>query len=412
MQAAGLIASGQGLGYYKSMKYFFVLGTNPALSVAELAAVFDLKEASLPAIDFLVFETNNEINPEALLNKLGGIIKIGVIKKELAVKDENKLLNEICDLAAAKKAESREGKFNFGFSDYGSRQFNKKDLGLKLKKYFSDKKISSRFVVSREKTLSSVVIAQNKLITRGIEIVLLEKEGRVLIGETLAVQPFKDLSRRDFGRPARDDLSGMLPPKVAQIMINLAMVRDSDAVIVDPFCGSGTILTEALLMGYKNLFGSDISLKAIEDTRKNINWIKELYKVENAKTKLMVKNAVDLAKFIKTESAEAIITEPFLGPQRGLIDFRTVIRNLEELYGLAIQEFRKVLKPQGKLVMIWPLFYGQKPITPDYTGFKMINMIPEGLRNSEFIKKNGRETIIYGRPGQKVYREIVVLEKE
>jgi hypothetical protein len=39
-------------------------------------------------------------------------------------------------------------------------------------------------------------------------------------------------------------------------------------------------------------------------------------------------------------------------------------------------------------------------------------MIPEGLRSNEVIKKNNRDTIIYGRPGQKVYREIVVLEKE
>jgi len=38
-------------------------------------------------------------------------------------------------------------------------------------------------------------------------------------------------------------------------------------------------------------------------------------------------------------------------------------------------------------------------------------MIPVELRSNEFIKKNNRETIIYGRPGQKVHREIVVLEK-
>jgi hypothetical protein len=62
--------------------------------------------------------------------------------------------------------------------------------------------------------------------------------------------------------------------------------------------------------------------------------------------------------------------------------------------------------------MVWPLFYGHKPIKPDYSGFEILNMIPENLAESEFIKKNQRPTIIYGRPGQKVYREIVVLEKE
>ena len=394
------------------MKYFFVLGTNTALSVAELAAVLDLKKTSLLATDFLIWETDTEINAENLMKRLGGVIKIGEIKEEVADGNDDKLLKTLTELAKIKKYQSKEGKFNFGFSDYGKFQFNKQNLGLKLKKYFSEENISSRFVISREKTLSSVVITQNKLIVRGIEFILIKEGNKILIGETLAVQPFKDLSRRDYGRPARDDQSGMLPPKLAQIMINLAQVRNYDDVIVDPFCGSGTILSEAMLAGYKHLFGSDISPRAIDDTHKNISWTRELYALKDVNIKILVKNVVNLSKFIKANSAEAVITEPFLGPQRGLIDFKGVARNLEDLYSLAIKEFQIILKKGGRVVMIWPLFYGQKPITPVFAGFKMINMIPEDLRINEFIKKHNREAIVYGRPGQKVYREIVVLEKE
>jgi len=394
------------------MKYFFVLGTNAALSIAELASVVGLKKADLLAADFLVWETDTEISSESLMKRLGGVIKIGEIKDEIRGNNEEDLLKSLTELAKIKKYQSKEGKFNFGFSDYGKHQFNKQNLGLKLKKYFSEEKISSRFVISREKTLSSVVVTQNKLIARGIEFILVKEGDKILIGETLSVQPFKDLSRRDYGRPARDDQSGMLPPKLAQIMINLAQVQNYNDVIVDPFCGSGTILSEAMLAGYKHLFGSDVSPRAIDDTHKNISWIRELYDVKDVNIKILVKNVVNLSKFIKAGLAEAIITEPFLGPQRGLIDFKMVTRNLEELYSLAIKEFQIVLKRGGRVVMIWPLFYGQKPITPNYDGFKMLNMIPEKLRTSEFIKKNNRDTIIYGRPGQRVYREIVVLEKE
>jgi tRNA G10 N-methylase Trm11 len=392
------------------MKYFFVLGTNAALSVAELAAAVDIKKPRLLAADFLVAETEREINANDLIKKLGGMIKIGRISAEVGIKDTPALTAAVRETATRKQV-ATDSKFNFGFSDYGTRSFDKKDLGLKLKKYFSEKGISSRFVISREKTLSSVVVTQNKLIGKGIEIVLTADGDQVLIGETLTVQPFKDLSRRDFGRPARDDLSGMLPPKLAQIMINLAQINSENAVIIDPFCGSGTILSEAALMGYKNLFGSDISFKAVEDTRKNLSWTKELYKINDCRVKLAVKNATDLSKFIKSGYADAIITEPFLGPQRGMIAFKNVISNLEELYSVALSEFRKVLKPQGRVVMIWPLFYGQKPITPRYDGFKILDMVPEELKDSQFIKKNSRPTIIYGRTGQKVYREIVVLEK-
>ncbi len=390
------------------MKYFFVLGTNTTLSVAELNSVLDLKTAQLLAPDFLILETNEEINPERLIKYLGGIIKIGIIKSETAEKD---LLSKITELASNKKAESPEGKFNFGISSYGQKEFNKKDLGLKLKKHFKEQNISSRFVVSREKTLSSVVVTQNKLLRRGIEIILIKTDDKVLIGETVTVQPFKDLSKRDYGRPARDDLSGMLPPKLAQVMINLAQIKEDD-LIVDPFCGSGTVLSEAMLGSYKNLVGSDSSLKAIENTRENIEWIRDSYQLESNKIKLLVKNVLDLSKFIKNDSVDAIITEPYLGPQRGRIDFKEVIDNLEQLYSQAFQEFSKVLKPKGRVVMIWPVFYGSKLINPDHNGFKIINPLPEHLVDNEFIKITKRNTFIYGRPKQKVYREIVVLERE
>ena len=393
------------------MHYFFVLGTNPALSVAELTSVVNLKNLKLLSADFLIAESELEINVERLIGRLGGIIKIGRILVDINENNPLQIEDEVKNIAILKQARNPEGKFNFGLSDYGQHGFNKKDIGLKLKKYFSEAEISSRFVISREKTLSSVVITQNKLVKKGIEIILAAEEKHTYIGETLAVQLFKDLSLRDYGRPARDDLSGMLPPKLAQIMINLAQISGENSAIVDPFCGSGTILSEALLMGYKHLFGSDISLKAIEDTRKNISWTKELYKTDNFKLKLLVKDAAYLSKFIKADSVEAVITEPFLGPQRGLINFNQIIPNLEGLYSEAIREFLKILKKGGRVVMVWPLFYGQRPISPNYSGFRMINMIPKELESNKFIKKNSRETIVYGRPGQKVYREIVVLEK-
>ena len=397
----------------RNMKYFFVLGTNTALSIAELGAIFDLSKSKLLAPDFLLADLDVEINSETLINRLGGTIKIGIIRAEVDINNNPDLVKAVIKLAAQKKENAAEGKFNFGYSCYGQNNFNKKDLGIKVKNYFNEHEISSRFVVSQEKTLSSVVITQNKLLTRGIEIVLVNdnENKKALIGETISTQPFKDLSRRDFGRPARDDLSGMLPPKIALIMLNLAQVKSNDSVIVDPFCGSGTILSEALLLGYNNLFGSDISIKAIEDTRINTSWLKELYSLKDFHLKLLVKNVANLSKFIKSNYVEAIVTEPYLGPQRGLLNFKIINKNLEDLYSTAISEFHKVLKNGGRVVMIWPSFYGQRPITPSYRGFKIVDMIPENLAAGQYVNKNTRPTIIYGRPGQKVFREIVVLEK-
>lgn len=396
------------------MKYYFILGNNPALSLAELVSVLKPTAQTLLAPDFLLLELSQEIDPPKLINRLGGVIKIGQIKEELNLTEfKSQALSTCFKLALDKKKQVTSGKFNFGFSNYSLNLNVENNLGLELKNEFKKKEISSRLVTSREKKLSSVVITQNKLIRKGIEIVFAISDKSVLIGETLAVQPFKSLSYRDYSRPARDDKSGMLPPKLAQIMLNLAEIGANDDIIFDPFCGSGTVITEAMLMNYNCLIASDKSPKAIGDTRQNIEWIKDKYEIKDVRVKFLVKSSLDLSKFVKSESVAAIVTEPYLGPQRGQLDFGLVIAELESLYSRSIEEFYKVLKPGARVVMVWPMFYGSRLISPSIYKFKSINLIPQDLILNPFLKKhiNSRGNIVYGRQGQKVFREIVILEK-
>lgn len=474
------------------MKYFFILGKNPTLSIAEISAVFaDARNGEIADKKVFIFETKKKIDAGRIIKKMGGIIKIGLVESEV---EENsgallKIMQEIT-------RPSEKGKFNFGISDYSGRKINLKILGMKIKKYLRQQGVSCRWVTSREPTLSSVVVEQNGLTKEGVEFVLIKSpqmggktppphislnkslpalhaqswqaggaEG-ILVGRTMAVQPFKELSRRDYGRPARDEYSGMLPPKLAQIMINMAITtsprqfdgqvwqeRDRDKIIIlDPFCGSGTILTEAMLMGYKNLIGSDVSKKAIEDTKKNIEWTAKNFPASPADGQLSIPDfqlfnirADQISKSIKPNSVDAIVTEPYLGPQRGKMDIAKIKKELEALYSKSLSEFKKILKPGGRIVMVWPAFVlpfvgasadakalvdksaGEKisagePIfkknrfdlqrlSPNLNGLKIINPIPENLRKNDIIKLTEKNTIIYGREGQKVWREIVILKK-
>ncbi|MCB9806812.1 hypothetical protein H6768_02830 [Candidatus Peribacteria bacterium] len=52
----------------------------------------------------------------------------------------------------------------------------------------------------------------------------------------------------------RSMVVGMMPPKIAQIMINLATKGDKKVAIWDPFCGLGTTLIEAFHGGWKCLY--------------------------------------------------------------------------------------------------------------------------------------------------------------
>jgi len=347
------------------MRYFFILGTNPTLSLAELTAVFKDGEFSLVQKNIALLEINHEINAN-IIKKIAGTIKFGIINSETASLNPKDILKIAATFSRPEKSQS---KFNFGISLYGKAKINLKILGMEFKKLLKQSGINSRWVISREPTLSSVVVEQNKLVTdKGTEIVMIEFNKKLFLGRTIAVQPFKELSFRDYGRPARDDRSGMLPPKLAQIMINLATMpplskgvggilqSNDDITILDPFCGSGTVITEAMLMGYTNIIGSDISNRAISDTKKNVEWIIGNWKLEIGNWKLYQHDACSLSQKIKPQSIDAIVTEPYLGPQNENFEISKVINELAQLYSKSLMEFKKILKPSGRIVMIWPVF--------------------------------------------------------
>ncbi|MFH1745041.1 MAG: DNA methyltransferase [bacterium] len=388
------------------MQYFFTLGNNPTLSVAEISAVFGMSGKILDTV--YIIETENKINAKDSIKKMGGVIKIGKIESKTSAENKNEIIKEVIKLL-----DPKNGKFKFGFSYYGHKKFNFKSIAMEVKKYLRENNISCRWVISKEKTLSSVVVEQNKLTSSGAEIVLIEDGYKLLIGKTSAVQPFKELSKRDYGRPARDDRSGMLPPKLAQIMINLSGADLKNKILLDPFCGSGTILTEALLAGFENLIGSDISEKAISDTKKNIEWIKQNSDTTNLKKihlQLFNINATEISRKLKPNSVDIIVTEPYLGQQRGKVDLQKQIKELEILYSRALKEFKKIIKNNGRIAIIFPVFFNKYFINPDLNGFKIINSVPDSLLNSKNIVLTARNTIVYGRPRQKVWREIVLMQ--
>jgi tRNA G10 N-methylase Trm11 len=393
------------------MTYFFVLGNNPTISLMELAVILPNHEARLLGENFLIWESSHSLQPQSLIKKLGGVIKIGEIKKILPAKqDSQPALFGILKKANQNLAIS--GKFNFGFSYYGEQKLPTLAWGLELKKKLKEDGLSSRLVTSKETNLSSVVVEQNKLLTKGCELVVASDGGQLFIGQTLAVQAFKDLSKRDYGRPVRDDASGMLPPKLAQIMLNLAQINENSDLILDPFCGSGTVLQEALLLGAKNVVGTDISPKAIADTKENIAWLKEKYLLDGREVRVFLKNATKLSESFKPGQVTAIVTEPYLGPQRGWHDLRVVKEDLETLYTDTFKEFAKILPSGARVVMVWPSFFGNQLLKPGYNSFKIINVLPEDWQKWPEVRLTSRGTVIYGRSGQKVFREIVVLEKK
>ena len=395
--------------------HWFILGRETLLSAAEIAAVTHHHPESISGS---ILKLDQPINP-VIIRRLGGTIKIGEeIASELTV-------DELKEKMAAALA-GMTGKIHFGVSIYSTRESAlsiDERLGLEVKKELKKTGKSVRFVEGKHGTLNSAQIKYNKLIDKGAEFLVEVVDKKFNLARTIAVQDVDEFSARDFGRPGRDDLSGMLPPKLAMMLINLAQAAPDD-VILDPFCGSGTILSEAMLMGYKNLIGADISEKAIEDTKKNIEWIhtrchspynchseRHAYRQAGSEEspivnlKLLKNDVVKLSSILSSHSIDTIITEPYLGkPLRGNeteTQIRAQAKELKKLYLSAFEQFAKILKPNGQIVFIFPRF----KLKNDWARIDIKNEVKKiGFSAVPLLPQH--EFLLYARPDQKVGREI------
>jgi tRNA G10 N-methylase Trm11 len=357
--------------------------------------------------------------------RLGGTVKFGQILDELSEISAEELAKILQNFSAKK--------IYFGFSFYklgeevDAARFKKtsqkiKNLAMPIKKLLSEIKVQARWVVSKETNLSSVVVKKNKLLSEaGAEIVFLVGKEKIYLGKTLAVQEFEELSFRDYGRPTRSMRVGLMPPKLAKIMLNLARV-DKDAAILDPFCGFATILEEALLWGYGNLTGADINAEVLAGAKVNLEWLEKNYELEIKNYELLETDVRKISKKLSPSSVDAIVTEPYLGPplhgNESSERISQIIKELSELYLAAFREFKKILSPNGKIVILFPVIHTEKkdfflPIIDEIKkiGFAPADLLPKELKKYSFLKITPRNSIIYFRPDQLVWREIFVFKR-
>ncbi|MFC1686611.1 methyltransferase domain-containing protein [Patescibacteria group bacterium] len=394
------------------MLYAFILGIHPDLSLLEIAAVFkvngidfELKESTK---DFAVFEVEKEIEPQSFINQLGGTIRITEV-------DEIKLDDPIQEAAQfiAKNVQT-ESKFSFGVSAFGLNVTNKDLIGIK--KELKQLNLKSRFVPYRKKdgVLSSVQVTKNNLLKDGVEIILLKGQ-KSYLGKTIAVQDFENYNKRDYGRPRRNPKAGMLPPKLAQMMINFGrgLTENDQPLLLDPFCGIGTVLQEATLLDLKSV-GSDKDQAQVNSAKTNLGWFKKEFSIKET-FKVIHASIEELFKQIDKNSFDLIVTEPYLGPpqERPLPEklAQNVISQLVPLYIKSFGKFKKLLKEEGIVVIVFPVFRlenGEEMGLDLLDELKKIGYTPIEP-SKRLLNKDGKE-LIYSRPNQIIKRQIMILQ--
>ena len=421
-------------------KYAFHLGRVFTLSLAELFSVFEIMKLNFRIVDLyrevLVIETESPLNVTGLQRRLGGTVKIMQIMDSAGRKKTEgpaQVFRDYFDskLIREKYLAKTTGKIQLGISLYTlSKEFlyrsEPKHLGLSLKKVLTAGGMSVRVVLPQEgaMALPSVVVGSEHLLEKGAELDFLLGSERIYLGKTLAIQDFEDYGRRDYQRPARDFRVGMLPPKVAQIMINLAQLDpkaagDLKRAVLDPFVGAGTEIQEAMIMGFKGV-GSDASEKAILGADKNLQWIKNRYRLPQGRFELLVSDAQDLADNLPKIRYEAIVTEGTLGPayteppseEQAEKNFK----DLEKIYLSAFKSFKKIIKPETRIVIALPAYrreraYKFMPAIDKIVklGYTLIDPLPQILLEKyDFLQVTPRKSIIYDRKDQFVSREIFI----
>lgn len=408
-----------------------ILGRQPKLGLAELESVF-ASEKVRP-----LGSTAALVDADVDLKRFGGQLKTATLLTTQDTTDFNKLIDSVRRNMRGYLSGIPEGKIKLGLSFY---DFNVPPTkinasALSLKKIIKSAGRSVRIIPNTEPVLSTAQTLHNQLTSPvGIELIFVRDGNKTLIGKVNAVQNIDDYTLRDRGRPKRDAFVGMLPPKLAQIMINLGVGQDKPKTgytILDPFCGTGVILQEALLMGY-GVHGSDVSSKMVEYTSENIlKWLPNKYpQVEDVLPRgvslgdattttweyLDVTFDKNHDEIIREEELplpiSAVVCEGYLGQPMSQEPPREKLESIMHECNAIMRDFLKNIAPQlepgTKLCIGAPAWF----VGHQIHHLPVLQKLAElGYERVEFTHASN-EDLIYHREDQIVGRELVVLIKK
>lgn len=378
-----------------------ILGRQTRLALAELESIYGA-EAVQPVDNNATLIKADHVEQA----RLGGTIKIAHALAELETTQWPKLAAYILRELPKHLDSMPGGKITLGLSAYGLR-VNSQQLfraGLELKKICRAAGRSVRLVPNSTPELNSAQVIHNQLTgPNGLELLFVQNGNKTWLARTLSVQNVEDYARRDHGRPKRDAFVGMLPPKLAQIMLNLAQAQPGERIL-DPFCGTGVVLQEAALMGCA-VYGTDLSERMVRYTRDNMQWLQETYGISFE----VLYESADATSATWRPPLDHVICETYLGqPLSGLPKpdkLSEIIQNCDTITRTFLQNLHPQLKPGTRLCIAVPAWRVKGAFKHLLTLDDLKNLGYNRLR----FQHARFEDLVYHREDQIVARELLVL---
>lgn len=378
------------------MKFLFILGREPQLSLVELEALFSSDKVQRLAPNIALVTSDIEPN----LARIGGSIKCARVLEE-------KLTDYLFALP--------EGKITLGFSDYSAKANTKSTwkLAMKHKSLLTRHGRSVRLVPNKDSAIISSATSHHNQLgskTNHVEIIIYND----YIATSIGTQNITAYARRDQARPARDAFVGMLPPKLAQILINLATEGQTGGTLLDPFCGTGVVLQEAVLDQY-DAYGTDLSEKMINYSQRNLNWlIEKTPRLQKSNAPSFCVEEGDATKHQwKRAKVNYVASEIYLGHPLSVPPAEIKLKSLKSDAKALLLAFLRNIEPQlapgATLALAVPAWL--RP-NGNYSTLDILDEIEKLDYNTTKYKYAASSDLLYYRENQIVARQIIVLRKK
>ncbi len=359
----------------------FISGKNWRLSLAELTSYFKAREIGFEiqffSGEFFALSFEKDFDTSVIAD-LGGTIKIGEVKskfptktvKEAFLKKNKQAQSQIIESLLLSglvdgMANSSE-KVLFGVSIYctestlrslsgGIQRF----VGSAIKKKLADVGKKSKFMGfgkdRKISQLSHVEVLKKNMVENKAEVLFCIGRTETWVATTVAVHNPFEFQKRDIYKPNQRKIFGM-PPRLARIMVNLSACTPRK-VLLEPFCGVGTILQEALLERAM-VVGMDVNPWCVKAAYENLEWLATEYGLEGADFRILQGDVNRLVEKTGQDAVDCIVCEPDLGPALRQVPTgpyaEKIIQKLEPLYFGFVEQAYRALKPGGRLVMVTP----------------------------------------------------------
>jgi tRNA G10 N-methylase Trm11 len=392
-----------------TIKSLAILGRQPALGIAELESLYG---AVIPiGNQAAALEVPTE---EINFLRLGGSVKLCKLLTVLDTTNWGEIERYLIKNTPEHAAQLPEGKLTIGLSLYGFQETNQRiqATGLSIKKAIKKSGRPIRLVPNQEPALNTAQVQHNKLTAElGWELVLVADDDKTYLAQTTASQDIDSYTLRDRSRPKRDSRVGMLPPKLAQIIINLATgnTEPVSKTILDPFCGTGVLLQESLLMGF-NAYGTDLEPRMIDYSGENLDWLDTQFELGDVEMRL---EGGDATNHQWQPAPDIIACESYLGrPYTALPPPEQLRQNIGDCNAIItkfLKNLRSQIKPGTRLCIAVPAWQVRKD---QFRHLPLVDSLEEIGYNQVRFECVEREQLLYYRDDQIVARELVVITRK